>query len=236
MGLGEIFIRAAIAIGIGLVAINFLAVYWYFVLLGLGALIVLYAHFLGSIRGRRRTLWRRRFGLVGSAVWAAGAIGWIAVASAAPALHGLAFMGLGLAAVHAAGWLLMQLADMLSAFLSEDGLPPGTKKLLADQETALRAEFAERQRAWEADLARLKREWQAEKDRHGRGRNTGAFQGSVRTEKQALEVLGLPPSFTLDQLQKRRMELLKKVHPDQGGSNLMARLVQESYELLKARP
>lgn len=58
------------------------------------------------------------------------------------------------------------------------------------------------------------------------------FSGSIKTEKAALELLGLEKPFTAADLNKKRMEMLKKVHPDQGGSNMMARLVNEAYELL----
>jgi hypothetical protein len=59
------------------------------------------------------------------------------------------------------------------------------------------------------------------------------FAGSIKTEKEALELLGLSKPYTAANLKKRRMEMLKKVHPDQGGSNMMARLVNEAYEILK---
>lgn len=59
------------------------------------------------------------------------------------------------------------------------------------------------------------------------------FSGSIKNEKDALEIFGMSKPYTFAELKKRRMELLKKVHPDQGGSNMMARLVNEAYEILK---
>lgn len=63
----------------------------------------------------------------------------------------------------------------------------------------------------------------------------GGFSDANMTEKQALEVFELSRPYTLEKLKARRMELMKKVHPDQGGSNMMARMVNEAYEVLKAR-
>lgn len=52
------------------------------------------------------------------------------------------------------------------------------------------------------------------------------------TREWAIELLGLSPTFTQADLKKRRSELLKKIHPDHGGSNAMARMVNEAFELL----
>lgn len=58
---------------------------------------------------------------------------------------------------------------------------------------------------------------------------------AINTEKEALELFELAHPFTAAKLKSRRMELLKKVHPDQGGSNMMARFVNEAYDLLKSK-
>ena len=57
----------------------------------------------------------------------------------------------------------------------------------------------------------------------------------MTSEKHALELFELSKPFSMEQLRTRRMEMLKKVHPDQGGSNMMARLVNEAYDVLKTR-
>lgn len=61
------------------------------------------------------------------------------------------------------------------------------------------------------------------------------FTGAISTEKEALELFEMSKPYNMADLKKRRMELLKKVHPDQGGSNMMARLVNEAYDVLKTK-
>lgn len=55
------------------------------------------------------------------------------------------------------------------------------------------------------------------------------------SEAQALEVLGMTAPYTLDELKKRRNIIIRKIHPDQGGSALMVRLVNEAFDVLKAK-
>ena len=57
--------------------------------------------------------------------------------------------------------------------------------------------------------------------------------GINQSEKDALDLLGLSKPYTLAELDKRRKAMLLKVHPDHGGSNAMARMVNDAYLLLK---
>lgn len=57
--------------------------------------------------------------------------------------------------------------------------------------------------------------------------------GIDQSEKDALDLLGLSKPYTLAQLDARRKAMLLKVHPDHGGSNAMARMVNDAYLLLK---
>jgi hypothetical protein len=54
-------------------------------------------------------------------------------------------------------------------------------------------------------------------------------------EVQAIELLGLSRPFTLADLKRRRADMLKRVHPDTGGSNRMASMVNEAFDYLKTR-
>lgn len=59
------------------------------------------------------------------------------------------------------------------------------------------------------------------------------FTGSIRSEKDALELYELQKPFTTKDLKARRNQLLQGTHPDRGGSTLMARLVNEAFEILR---
>lgn len=54
-----------------------------------------------------------------------------------------------------------------------------------------------------------------------------------QSEKDALDLLGLSKPYTGAELDARRKAMLLKVHPDHGGSNAMARMVNDAYLLLK---
>lgn len=67
--------------------------------------------------------------------------------------------------------------------------------------------------------------------RRDTSKSSGTWQ--VSTRKEALEVLELNEEFTQDELKARWRTLLKKNHPDAGGSNLMLRVINQAYEVLK---
>ena len=52
------------------------------------------------------------------------------------------------------------------------------------------------------------------------------------TEKEAYDLFGLRPGASDDAVKKKYKDLVKKVHPDQGGTAALFRQVQEAYELL----
>lgn len=56
---------------------------------------------------------------------------------------------------------------------------------------------------------------------------------TISSEDKALEVLGMTKPFTQRQLRARRAKMLKQVHPDKGGSEMMVRMVEDAYNLLK---
>lgn len=60
-----------------------------------------------------------------------------------------------------------------------------------------------------------------------------AFESGEMTRQQALEVLGLNPDATRDDIIAAHRKLMQKMHPDRGGSNyLAARINQAKDELL----
>ena len=52
------------------------------------------------------------------------------------------------------------------------------------------------------------------------------------TREEAYEVLGLRDGATPDEIKKAHHELMKKYHPDQGGSNYLATKINQAKEVL----
>jgi len=52
------------------------------------------------------------------------------------------------------------------------------------------------------------------------------------TRDEAYEILGLTPGATADQVKEAHHRLMKKIHPDQGGSNYLATKINEAKSVL----
>ena len=59
-----------------------------------------------------------------------------------------------------------------------------------------------------------------------------ARAGSGMTREEALATLGLPGGATRDEIKAAHHRLMKKLHPDQGGSNHLAAQVNQAKDLL----
>lgn len=58
---------------------------------------------------------------------------------------------------------------------------------------------------------------------------------SSMTRKEALETLGLKETATRDEIQSAYRAMMKRVHPDAGGSDALASRVQDAREILLGR-
>ncbi|MBN8998541.1 MAG: DnaJ domain-containing protein [Rhizobiales bacterium] len=103
---------------------------------------------------------------------------------------------------------------------------------------ALYAEIASnpRDRALlEAHLDRRVPGWRENFQRDAAGRTRGAARPGAMTDQQAYEILGLAPGASEAEIQAAYRRLMKRVHPDQGGSTFLAAQINEAKERLLGR-
>ncbi|HEX2556534.1 MAG TPA: DnaJ domain-containing protein [Microvirga sp.] len=100
---------------------------------------------------------------------------------------------------------------------------------------ACRASDPDGVRLLEAYLDRRFAGWRedVESDPHP-GPGGGAHAGAM-TEQEAYQILGLEPGAGPEEITRAHRSLMKKLHPDQGGSTYLAARVNQAKEVLLAR-
>jgi hypothetical protein len=109
-----------------------------------------------------------------------------------------------------------------------------------DAKEALKNEGRQKQEKEDREKEQARRStWEREQEnqRHQEKKNNNRNNNEYKSTdlKDALELFELSQPYSLKDLQKRRKQLLLRVHPDHGGSNMMARMVNDAFDLLKSK-
>lgn len=103
---------------------------------------------------------------------------------------------------------------------------------------SLRAELGrdlESLRLLEAYLDRRIPGWRVDPQTEAGDGLGGAPGSGAMTEQQAYEILGLEPGATLAEVREAHRRLLKRVHPDHGGTDFLAARINEAKAFLVER-
>jgi DnaJ-like protein len=98
---------------------------------------------------------------------------------------------------------------------------------------ALQLEFDEESRSLlAAYLDRRDPRWREHAQAGASARERAAANSSKMTEQEAYQILGLQPGASADEISRAHHALMKKLHPDQGGSTYLAARVNEAKDVL----
>jgi DnaJ-domain-containing protein 1 len=74
--------------------------------------------------------------------------------------------------------------------------------------------------------------WRQHAERDAAGGQRRPAASSKMTEEEAYQILGLQPGASRDEIGRAHRALMKKLHPDQGGSTYLAARVNEAKDTL----
>ena len=77
--------------------------------------------------------------------------------------------------------------------------------------------------------------WRENVQRDGTAGASGASDAGAMTDKQAYEILGLLPGASEAEIRAAHRRLMKRVHPDQGGSTFLAAKINQAKDWLLDR-
>jgi hypothetical protein len=107
-------------------------------------------------------------------------------------------------------------------------------ELIALREEARRSD-PEGVRLLEAYLDRRFPAWREDAEADVNARGGRDRQTRTLTEEEALQILGLAPGASDDDIRRAHRALMKKLHPDQGGSTYLATRVNQAKDVLLNR-
>ncbi len=87
----------------------------------------------------------------------------------------------------------------------------------------------------EAYLDRRMAGWREDFDAYQDARHDAAAQASAMTEQDAYQILGLAPGASTAEIHKAHRALMKRLHPDHGGSSFLAARVNQAKDFLLRR-
>jgi len=101
---------------------------------------------------------------------------------------------------------------------------------------ACRSDDPEGARLLETYLDRRLAGWREADQREGQGRGgSGTFSSGAMTRDEAYEILGLPKGASAEEIVRAHRVLMKKLHPDHGGSTALAARVNQAKDVLLDR-
>jgi DnaJ-like protein len=101
---------------------------------------------------------------------------------------------------------------------------------------SLLGEFdAESQSLLAAYLDRRSPGWRENAQTSGAAGEVGAARSGKMTEEEAYQILGLEPGASAEEIGRAHRLLMKKLHPDQGGSTYLAARVNQAKDVLLRR-
>src|SRR4051812_31785196 len=86
-----------------------------------------------------------------------------------------------------------------------------------------------------AYLDRREPRWRGDMQDDAAARPSSARGSGKMTEQEAYQILGLQPGASRDEIGRAHRSLMKKLHPDQGGSTYLAARVNEAKSVLLRR-